>query len=264
VLSCSLPASGLLQVQHTSVCGLHQRLLGHTAVRSGVTQVLPPTDGAQLPAEPPGTRAVGSRIPLPQHCSTRTGLPAILLVLFGIWAAVGTQPDCCPPICSSSYSHRGCKHIHRPHREPLPQICHNCDFFHLLIILFLSSSLHLFIFSFSSPLQVANIVGRSEMLAAVFFLLALITYQKATQNRNSFTTLWVLATISLSVTSLLCKEQGVTVLGLCLVSDLLPVVDTTGQSSEARGIPHRHKQTSKQTNTRYLTTKEQYCSYNEF
>lgn len=90
------------------------------------------------------------------------------------------------------------------------------------------------------------------MLAAVFFLLALIAYQKAIQKQNSFTMLWVLVTISLSVTSLLCKEQGITVLGLCLVSDFLSVVDNTDQPSETRGIPHKHKQTSKQANTRYI------------
>lgn len=111
-----------------------------------------------------------------------------------------------------------------------------------------------FVIFFSSlSLQVANVVGRSEMLAAVFFLLALIAYQKAIQKQNSFTMLWVLVTISLSVTSLLCKEQGITVLGLCLVSDLLSVVDNTDQPSETRGIPHKHKQISKQTNTRYIS-----------
>ena len=66
-------------------------------------------------------------------------------------------------------------------------------------------------------LQVANIVGRSELLAAIFFLLALISYQRAGRRGTTTPSAWILLTVALSAVSLLCKEQGVTVLGLCLV-----------------------------------------------
>jgi hypothetical protein len=64
---------------------------------------------------------------------------------------------------------------------------------------------------------VANIVGRSELLAAIFFLLALISYQRAGRRGTTTPSAWILLTVALSAVSLLCKEQGVTVLGLCLV-----------------------------------------------
>ena len=74
--------------------------------------------------------------------------------------------------------------------------------------------------------QVANIVGRSEMLAAIFFLLALIAYQKATRTGSLIRSLaWTCLTLVLTSVSLLCKEQGVTVLGLCLVWDLFLTVN---------------------------------------
>ena len=66
-------------------------------------------------------------------------------------------------------------------------------------------------------LQVANIVGRSELFAAIFFLLALISYQRAGRKDTTTPSAWIFLTVALSAVSLLCKEQGVTVLGLCLV-----------------------------------------------
>ncbi|CAI8019479.1 Protein O-mannosyl-transferase TMTC2, partial [Geodia barretti] len=64
---------------------------------------------------------------------------------------------------------------------------------------------------------VANIVGRSELFAAIFFLLALISYQRAGRKDTTTPSAWIFLTVALSAVSLLCKEQGVTVLGLCLV-----------------------------------------------
>ena len=66
----------------------------------------------------------------------------------------------------------------------------------------------------------SNIAGRSEMLAAIFFLLTLLAYQKAMKERT-FTFAWLFAALCFSALSLLCKEQGITVLGLCLVYEAI-------------------------------------------
>ena len=75
--------------------------------------------------------------------------------------------------------------------------------------------------------QVSNIVGRSELLAAICFLLALITYQRACRTGDKYfmqSLAWVFLTLALSSISLLCKENGVTVLGLCLMCDFAKAV----------------------------------------
>lgn len=72
-------------------------------------------------------------------------------------------------------------------------------------------------------------MGRSELLAAIFFLLALLSYQRATGKDTALAPAWILLTVALSAVSLLCKEQGVTVLGLCLVLELKSLL-TSGNS----------------------------------
>lgn len=96
--------------------------------------------------------------------------------------------------------------------------------------------------------QVANIVGRAELLSAVLFLLSLLSYHRClnqTQqvsnsnlskfrggplssdvgapDNNNYSLLWLLCTVFLGVVSMLCKEQGVTVLGVCIAYDLFVV-----------------------------------------
>ena len=98
--------------------------------------------------------------------------------------------------------------------------------------------------------QVANVIGRTELLSGIFFLLSLLSYQcclihKHNNNNNNkkeanryshleplnseqlqhtgpthFSWLWLLCSILLAAVSMLCKEQGVTVLGVCLAYDL--------------------------------------------
>ncbi|KAG1663003.1 Transmembrane and TPR repeat-containing protein 3 [Nymphon striatum] len=67
---------------------------------------------------------------------------------------------------------------------------------------------------------VSSIVGRAEMLSAIFFLLALLTflqsYEKITHSSMDIIKVSLLGGIAM-----LCKEQGATVLPLCILTDLL-------------------------------------------
>ena len=95
-------------------------------------------------------------------------------------------------------------------------------------------------------IQVANIIGRTELLSGIFFLLSLLSYQCCLSHKpnkkketskyshqeplNSeqlqhtapiqFSLLWLACSVLLATVSMLCKEQGITVLGVCLAYDL--------------------------------------------
>ncbi len=74
-------------------------------------------------------------------------------------------------------------------------------------------------------MQVSNIVGRTELLSAVFFLLSFLVYSRSvchgrsTSQQHSW--LGLCLSVCLTVFSMLCKEQGVTVLGVVWVYDLV-------------------------------------------
>ena len=101
-------------------------------------------------------------------------------------------------------------------------------------------------FFFPYP-QVANIVGRTELLSAIFFLLSLLSYHHCLNRTrqincgnhlfkkkslevmpmNSDTTPsthyslpWLICSVLLGAVSMLYKEQGITVLGVCVCYDL--------------------------------------------
>lgn len=71
---------------------------------------------------------------------------------------------------------------------------------------------------------VVGVVGRAEELSAVMFLLALLTYHGKKK------TIFTICTIC----SFLCKEQGITVLGVCLVYELTIKPFNEQQSSETK------------------------------
>uniref|UniRef100_A0A3Q3SLX5 dolichyl-phosphate-mannose--protein mannosyltransferase n=1 Tax=Mastacembelus armatus TaxID=205130 RepID=A0A3Q3SLX5_9TELE len=69
--------------------------------------------------------------------------------------------------------------------------------------------------------SVAGIVGRADLLCALFFQLSFLTYCKAfnrgTDGNDRFSVHWVMVSLLLCAAAMLCKEQGITV----LVSELL-------------------------------------------
>ncbi|KAL6101187.1 tmtc4 [Pungitius sinensis] len=75
--------------------------------------------------------------------------------------------------------------------------------------------------------SVAGVVGRADLLCALFFQLAFLTYCKAF-NRGSdrddgFSVRWVVVSLSLCAAAMLCKEQGITVLGVNAAFDVLVI-----------------------------------------
>ncbi|XP_051840033.1 protein O-mannosyl-transferase TMTC4 [Antechinus flavipes] len=74
---------------------------------------------------------------------------------------------------------------------------------------------------------VAGIVGRADLLGALFFLLSFLGYCQAFRESNKegtqFSIFWVLLSILLSAIAMLCKEQGITVLGFNAVFDALVI-----------------------------------------
>ncbi|XP_042110973.1 protein O-mannosyl-transferase TMTC4 isoform X2 [Ovis aries] len=73
---------------------------------------------------------------------------------------------------------------------------------------------------------VAGVVGRADLLGALFFLLSFLGYCKAfreTTKEGTHSTFWVLLSILLGAVAMLCKEQGITVLGLNAIFDILVI-----------------------------------------
>uniref|UniRef100_A0A7N8XU38 dolichyl-phosphate-mannose--protein mannosyltransferase n=1 Tax=Mastacembelus armatus TaxID=205130 RepID=A0A7N8XU38_9TELE len=64
--------------------------------------------------------------------------------------------------------------------------------------------------------SVAGIVGRADLLCALFFQLSFLTYCKAfnrgTDGNDRFSVHWVMVSLLLCAAAMLCKEQGITVL----------------------------------------------------
>ncbi|XP_025922336.1 transmembrane and TPR repeat-containing protein 4 isoform X5 [Apteryx rowi] len=64
---------------------------------------------------------------------------------------------------------------------------------------------------------VAGIVGRADLLCALFFLLSFLGYCKAFREHKDghhFSLFWVLVSVLLGAVAMLCKEQGITVLAI--------------------------------------------------
>uniref|UniRef100_A0A8D3CZP8 dolichyl-phosphate-mannose--protein mannosyltransferase n=1 Tax=Scophthalmus maximus TaxID=52904 RepID=A0A8D3CZP8_SCOMX len=60
--------------------------------------------------------------------------------------------------------------------------------------------------------SVAGIVGRADLLCALFFQLSFLTYCKAFNTDDRFSVRWVVVSLLLCAAAMLCKEQGITVL----------------------------------------------------
>ncbi|XP_067669524.1 protein O-mannosyl-transferase TMTC4-like [Haliotis asinina] len=79
--------------------------------------------------------------------------------------------------------------------------------------------------------SVAGIVGRADLLCALTFLLSFLLYARACSTTlsqisyrpESFSLVSILASMCLCFVSTLCKEQGITVIGICSVFDIVTV-----------------------------------------
>ncbi|XP_053311295.1 protein O-mannosyl-transferase TMTC4 [Spea bombifrons] len=72
---------------------------------------------------------------------------------------------------------------------------------------------------------VAGIVGRADLLCALFVVLSFLGYCKALPglSAGSYSVFWVILSIILGAIAMLCKEQGITVLGLNAVFDIFVI-----------------------------------------
>ncbi|XP_042189731.1 protein O-mannosyl-transferase TMTC4 isoform X3 [Callorhinchus milii] len=74
--------------------------------------------------------------------------------------------------------------------------------------------------------NVAGIVGRADLLCALFFLLSFISYCKAFRKydaQGKFSLIWILVSLLLCGAAMLCKEQGITILGVNAIFDALVI-----------------------------------------
>ncbi|XP_068685859.1 protein O-mannosyl-transferase TMTC4-like [Montipora foliosa] len=84
---------------------------------------------------------------------------------------------------------------------------------------------------------VSNVVGRADVLCGLFYLLTLLSYincfpDGSSPNRHKvpskYSRLWLASSIFCCVLSLFSKEQGITVLGVCVVLDIVLVGKVSG------------------------------------
>ncbi|XP_078736247.1 protein O-mannosyl-transferase TMTC4 isoform X1 [Lampetra fluviatilis] len=87
--------------------------------------------------------------------------------------------------------------------------------------------------------SVAGIVGRADLLCALFFFLSFISYATAFAGSEhgsaSVSATWIVLSVILSAVATLCKEQGVTVIALCSAYDAIAVsgIDPLGLAKSA-------------------------------
>ncbi|CAN0262414.1 protein O-mannosyl-transferase TMTC3 [Lampetra fluviatilis] len=67
---------------------------------------------------------------------------------------------------------------------------------------------------------VTGVVGRAELLSSIFFLSAFLTYTKSKGPKNSIVWWPITLTVLLVALATLCKEQGLTVIGVCCVYEV--------------------------------------------
>ncbi|XP_019850995.1 PREDICTED: transmembrane and TPR repeat-containing protein 1-like [Amphimedon queenslandica] len=68
---------------------------------------------------------------------------------------------------------------------------------------------------------VASVVGRAELLACIFFLFSFLFYSQAINTHSNYSSAYTFLSIILGFFSMLSKEQGITVLGVCGAYDVL-------------------------------------------
>ncbi|KAH9508650.1 Protein O-mannosyl-transferase tmtc3 [Bulinus truncatus] len=76
---------------------------------------------------------------------------------------------------------------------------------------------------------VTGVVGRAEALSSIFFLGAFLFYSKSTGYREKTKWRELFVTVLLVTVAMLCKEQGITVIGVCCVYEIFIVQRCTLQ-----------------------------------
>ncbi|CAM1296549.1 Uncharacterised protein g1588 [Pycnogonum litorale] len=71
--------------------------------------------------------------------------------------------------------------------------------------------------------SVAGIVGRADLLCAMFFLFSFFSYVKSCSTNGVISAVMLIFNVLFCMMSLLFKEQGITVFGLCLVYDIIVI-----------------------------------------
>ncbi|XP_066542710.1 protein O-mannosyl-transferase TMTC4 [Hoplias malabaricus] len=74
--------------------------------------------------------------------------------------------------------------------------------------------------------SVAGIVGRADLLCALFFQLSFLSYCRAFQGADrtdKFSAPWIVVSLLLCAVAMLCKEQGITVLGVNAAFDIVMI-----------------------------------------
>ncbi|XP_048246983.1 protein O-mannosyl-transferase TMTC4-like [Haliotis rufescens] len=98
--------------------------------------------------------------------------------------------------------------------------------------------------------SVAGVVGRADLLCALTFLLSFLLYARACLSPSSivgyrpesFSLVSLLASMCLCVVSTFCKEQGITVIGVCSVFDIIVVC----RVDPFQWLSHKHYMFNKQ------------------
>ncbi|XP_053262737.1 protein O-mannosyl-transferase TMTC3 isoform X1 [Podarcis raffonei] len=94
---------------------------------------------------------------------------------------------------------------------------------------------------------VTGVVGRAELLSSIFFLAAFLSYTRSRGPENTIVWTPIAVTVFLVAVATLCKEQGITVVGICCVYEVfiaqgytLPILwDTVLQILRGKGsIPY--------------------------
>ncbi|XP_061576896.1 protein O-mannosyl-transferase TMTC3 [Cololabis saira] len=67
---------------------------------------------------------------------------------------------------------------------------------------------------------VTGVVGRAELLSSIFLLAAFLSYTKSTSADHSIVWAPIALTVVLVAAATLCKEQGITVVGICCVHEV--------------------------------------------
>ncbi|KAG2460084.1 TMTC3 protein, partial [Polypterus senegalus] len=68
--------------------------------------------------------------------------------------------------------------------------------------------------------EVTGVVGRAELLSSIFLLAALLAYTKSKGSDNTIVWGPIALTVILVAIATLCKEQGITVIGICCVYEV--------------------------------------------